>query len=67
MTEVADVNERLQIDRAAINVFSPQASVVPQRQERYHTLISVDDHLVEPPEQCSRARFPRSSPSARQG
>jgi predicted TIM-barrel fold metal-dependent hydrolase len=58
VTEVANVNERLQIQRAAINVFSPQASVVPERQERYHTLISVDDHLVEPPTMFE-GRLPR--------
>jgi predicted TIM-barrel fold metal-dependent hydrolase len=48
-TDLASVDETLDIQRSAINVFSPAPELQPPRRPRYHTLISVDDHLVEPP------------------
>lgn len=45
------VDRQLDIARSAINdAFSPTPTANPERRRRYHTLISVDDHLVEPPD-----------------
>lgn len=45
------VGRQLDIARSAINeMFSPSPELVPERRSRFHTLISVDDHLVEPPD-----------------
>ena len=51
MADLATVNRSLDIQRSAINdAFSPTPLEDPERRRRYHTLISVDDHLVEPPD-----------------
>lgn len=48
--DLAAVENSLTIQRFAINdLFSPRATADPSRRTRYQLLISVDDHLVEPP------------------
>jgi len=44
------VSEQLDLQRTAVNgPYTPRPENDPGRQPRFHTLISVDDHLVEPP------------------
>jgi predicted TIM-barrel fold metal-dependent hydrolase len=50
-SDIAAIDRQLEIARFAINdAFSPGRDQDPVRRRRYHTLISVDDHLVEPPD-----------------
>ena len=47
---VSTVSEQLDVQRMAINSpFTSSPEAHPGRQPRHHLLISVDDHLVEPP------------------
>jgi predicted TIM-barrel fold metal-dependent hydrolase len=49
-TTVNEVNEHLTVQRLAIKSrFTSRPDDRPERQPRHHLLISVDDHLVEPP------------------
>ncbi len=43
------VTDELAVQRSSINPFGSRRDAWPERRPRYHTLISVDDHLVEPP------------------
>ena len=61
MPEVAvnTVSEELAVQRMAINSpFTSRPDAHPDRQRRHHLLISVDDHLVEPPH-LFRGRLPK--------
>jgi predicted TIM-barrel fold metal-dependent hydrolase len=50
VTDLSLADRSLDIQRSAINdAFSPAATEDPPRRRRHYTLISVDDHLVEPP------------------
>jgi predicted TIM-barrel fold metal-dependent hydrolase len=50
VTDITLADRSLDIQRSAINdAFSPAPTEDPPRRPRHHTLISVDDHLVEPP------------------
>jgi len=55
---ISNVNRLLDIQRMAIGEMSPTADAAPERRARFHTLISVDDHLVEPPH-LFEGRMPR--------
>ena len=46
--DLREIDRTLDIQRSAIGVFSPKPEEQPERRPRHHTLISVDDHLVEP-------------------
>ena len=53
------VSEELAVQRMAINSpFTSRPDAHPIRQRRHHLLISVDDHLVEPPH-LFRGRLPK--------
>jgi predicted TIM-barrel fold metal-dependent hydrolase len=53
------VNEQLAVQRMAItSPYSSRPDDAPTRRTRHHTLISVDDHLVEPPHLFA-GRLPR--------
>jgi predicted TIM-barrel fold metal-dependent hydrolase len=50
MAAVRSVSEQLDLQRMAITGrYTSRPDAKPERRERFHTLISVDDHLVEPP------------------
>ena len=50
VTAVGVVNEQLSVQRMAINSpFTSRPDARPEQQPRHNLLISVDDHLVEPP------------------
>jgi predicted TIM-barrel fold metal-dependent hydrolase len=45
------VSEQLEVQRKAVgSPYSPRPEAHPERRSRHHLLISVDDHLVEPPD-----------------
>lgn len=47
---IETINSTLDIQRRAItDEYSPKLYEEPPRRKRYHTIISVDDHVVEPP------------------
>src|SRR5262245_9080046 len=52
------VSETLTLQRLGIGPRSSARDADPERRTRYHTLISVDDHLVEPPH-LFEGRLPR--------
>jgi predicted TIM-barrel fold metal-dependent hydrolase len=59
VTTVHEVNEQLTVQRMAIkSPFTARPEARPDRQPRHHLLISVDDHLVEPPH-LFRGRLPK--------
>ena len=56
---ISTVSEQLAVQRMAINsLFTSRPDANPGRQPRHHLLISVDDHLVEPPHMF-RNRLPK--------
>ena len=64
---ISTVSEQLAVQRMAINsLFTSRPDANPGRQPRHHLLISVDDHLVEPPhmfETACRRSSPTGSPA----
>ena len=43
------VRDSLTLQRQGINERSSDPHATPERRPRFHTLVSADDHLVEPP------------------